>query len=210
MGDHALGEEGAGGEHRAEALQRGRLLVEQGEVDRTARHRMHEAQQAHEAAQRLGLRRGRGEDRRHHAIEPLARARRHGAQGAAAEQAFQFGARLPRAREARACEGRDVDAVAERRGAPERRPCGLLALRIATGLHAISAANSSATAARCACSSSASTSHDGCPSASAMRSRVAASAGISCVCWSPNICTRFSSRRRNDTPRASAVRDRRV
>ena len=47
--DHALGEECARRQHLTQSPQCGGLLVEQHEIDRTSRDRLHEPQQAHEA-----------------------------------------------------------------------------------------------------------------------------------------------------------------
>ncbi len=134
MGDHAIGEEGAGREHAAEPPQRRRLFVEQGQIHRTACDRVRELEQARQRSHRLGLCRRRGEQRRHHAVEAFARTRRHVAQGRAAEQGFQFGGGFLRRIEAGRGERARVDAVAAVERAPQLAPLRLGLLRGAARL----------------------------------------------------------------------------
>ena len=75
--DHALGQKRAVAEHPRQPLARGRLLLQQGQIGRAPRHRLHQPRQPQQARYRRGADPRRGKQLRHQVIQPLARTRRH-------------------------------------------------------------------------------------------------------------------------------------
>ena len=130
MRDHAIGEERARRQHFAQPLQRGGLLVEQDEIHRTARYGLHEAQHAHHATHRLGLAAADAMRTGSTRSQPFARARRHVAQRARAEQRFEFRGDIAGRRESGCRKRGTIDTFADD-CAPERGPRRVVALHAA-------------------------------------------------------------------------------